>query len=148
MRVLVLCHGNVNRSPVAAAVLAKFPGLDVRSAGFLPGGLRVAKKTREAMTRRGYNLELHRSVQVNEEMVKWAEWIVTMDEGNRSKLHKKYGEVAMTKAIRLGHWADPPIPRISDPLYMQRGARFEAVIDLIIQCSKRLGNYLTEKECA
>src|SRR6478672_4412563 len=65
--VLVLCHGNVCRSPFAAAVFDRLArqslgiDLDVSSAGFIGPGRQSPPEARAAALRRSYELEDHRS---------------------------------------------------------------------------------------
>ena len=62
-RVLVLCHGNICRSPFAAAYLAgRAPGLDVRSSGLAAGAAAPADPTAiRVAARLGHDLSQHRS---------------------------------------------------------------------------------------
>ena len=80
-RVLVICQGNICRSPFAELLLAQSrPDLEVRSAGLAasgddpvqPGAQRVA----EAM---GFDLTAHRSRALTQAEVEWADLIVGME---------------------------------------------------------------------
>lgn len=86
-RVLILCHGNLNRSPAAAAILRRHrPGLEVKSAGVrAETGSPIAKRMRTALETCGYDTS-GRSRQVTQEMVDWAELILVMDEKNADRL--------------------------------------------------------------
>ncbi len=136
MKVLVLCHGNINRSPAAAAVLARFKDLGVRSAGFREGGERASKKMREAMSARGYDLSAHRSRRVTREDVDWAERILVMDNGNARRFVAEFPDIGPQY---LGLWAIPPVAKIPDPVFLPRGPEFERVVDLIVQAARNFG---------
>jgi protein-tyrosine-phosphatase len=88
MRVLVLCHGNINRSPFVAALIAHHrPGWIVTSAGLHTKlGRRASRKARAAAAKRGLSLETHRSTPVTWEMVLEADRTLYMDGGNERRL--------------------------------------------------------------
>lgn len=94
MKVLVLCHGNINRSPFVEAILRRErPGWEVRSAGLKTrDGRRASRKAREAAERRGLSLEEHRSCMLHCELVEWVisggprSKILYMDGGNEIRL--------------------------------------------------------------
>lgn len=87
MRVLVLCHGNVNRSPFVAALIAHHrPEWEVMSAGLkTTHGRRPTRKAREAAAKRGLVLEGY-SDPINFKMTDRAEIILYMDGGNEKRL--------------------------------------------------------------
>lgn len=62
-RVLVVCHGNICRSPFAAAYLAqRSPGIEVRSSGLAAGEADPADPTAvRVAARHGHDLSQHRS---------------------------------------------------------------------------------------
>src|SRR6266404_712562 len=68
-RVLVLCHGNICRSPFAEALLAaRVPALEVRSAGLHAGDGNPADPSAIACAERmGVSLAAHRSARVDAE---------------------------------------------------------------------------------
>jgi protein-tyrosine phosphatase len=113
-KVLVVCHGNVNRSPLCAAVLAS-RGVTVRSAGFVNPGKRASKKTRDWAAEQGYDLEGHRSQLLTPELMKWADIVIYMDNGNFRRLPKS------NKAVCLGSFLG--LTRIPDPAFMARGSK-------------------------
>lgn len=96
MRVLVLCHGNINRSPfVEALIRHERPSWEVRSAGLkTKDGRRATPKARAAAAARGLSLEEHRSHMLHSELVDWAvsggpsSKILYMDGGNEKRLHE------------------------------------------------------------
>jgi protein-tyrosine phosphatase len=79
--VLVACHGNICRSPFAAALLARGPGdagLRVVSAGFVGPGRAPPVEAVGAAARRGVDLSRHRSRLLEASLVRGAELIVVM----------------------------------------------------------------------
>lgn len=130
MNILVLCHGNVNRSALCAALLKKEVSgkHTVKSAGFLEGGRRAAAKMRDAAKEFDVDLEEHRSTTVTKSLVKWADLIIDMDAGNRKRFVElfsnpkspDYVKGAINKVQGLGHYIN--LPRIADPNYMKRGS--------------------------
>ena len=148
-RVLILCHGNINRSALAEAVVRHFAGimLNVTSAGFTSPGRRAAKKMRDAASARGYSLEGHRSQLVTRDMVLDADVVIYMDGGNLRRLRRlmdvpKGGDVPAW-CYPLGPWAEPSVDRIPDPAFMRRGSpEFEETVELIEEASRNLANEL------
>jgi protein-tyrosine-phosphatase len=146
--ILVLCHGNINRSPLAAAVLAQNPRLSVRQ-GRLKFGHRLekaAKKMREAAAPLGLDLSAHRSRDVTLDDLLWADIIVYMDAGNRKRLIEFAGEHwdrIAERTVCLGVFANPQRDRIPDPAFIKKGSpKFAEVVDLIKTCSEELSRRL------
>ena len=142
-RILVLCHGNINRSAACEAVLRDLhPTWEIESAGFVNPGNRAAKKMRDAMGNRGYDLSGHRSQLVTQSLVEWAQSIIIMDNPNERRFRELFPWPYQTKKlIRLG--SVRKLNRIPDPGYMKRDSdEFNAVVDLIIKCSREIGGAL------
>ncbi|MGH9283286.1 MAG: hypothetical protein ACRD0S_10175 [Acidimicrobiales bacterium] len=83
MDVLVVCLGNICRSPMAAAFLAarlEELGVDahVHSAGLLSSGRRVPEHGVAVMAARGFDTSAHRSRRLSAELVDPADLIVAM----------------------------------------------------------------------
>lgn len=120
MKVLVLCHGNINRSPLAEAVL-HYRGWAVRSAGFKPGGGRAAKKMRDWVAENlpdcWPSVEAHTPTLVTPELVRWADVVLLMDGGNLKRFEALFGK--LDKVQMLGSYVG--LPRIPDPGFMSRG---------------------------
>lgn len=115
-RVLVVCHGNLCRSPYAAARLARrAPALEVRSGGLGAGGGDPADATaRRVAAARGLSLEAHRTEVLDAEQVEWAELILAMEGRHVAAIARRWpGAEARTRV--LGHFLPAPPYQIADP---------------------------------
>lgn len=139
--VLVVCHGNICRSPVAAAMLARelAPlGITVRQAGFLGFNRPAPAEAIGAATRHGFDLAEHRSRLLSVELVRSADLIVVMESRQRRLLCERYGR-APADVIALGDF-DPESAEgrtIRDPVD-QSQAVFEQVYERIARCVREL----------
>ncbi len=120
-RVLLLCLGNICRSPFGEARLQEMGrsdgGLQVRSAGFIGPGRPSPENARVAALERGLDLEGHRSQLVTPELVRWAELVVVMDPTQERALRHRFG-AASERMVVLGD-LDPRLPGrrgIPDPV--------------------------------
>jgi protein-tyrosine phosphatase len=116
--VLVLCHGNICRSPYAAAVLDRLlspRGVRVRSAGFVGPDRKVPAEALEVARRRGVDLCEHRSQVVTPELVHAAQLVIVMDRAQARAVRRMSGVEA--EVILLGDLDPAPILRrsIHDP---------------------------------
>lgn len=146
MKILVLCHGNINRSALAEAVLRKHGPADATfvSAGFVNPDRRAAKKMRDAAESRGYSLENHRSQLVDRDMLLNADLVIYMDGGNYRRLKTMFnGELITVRVACLGQWAKPMVHRIPDPAFMAKGSEeFSNTVDLIVGAARNLAQEL------
>ncbi|MER6205966.1 low molecular weight protein-tyrosine-phosphatase [Streptomyces sp. NPDC001642] len=82
-RLLVVCLGNICRSPLGGAVLARRGGsaVEVRTAGLRDK--HVGRPAHPMMTAaaaaRGYDLTAHRGRQVDPDLIGWADTVLAMD---------------------------------------------------------------------
>jgi protein-tyrosine phosphatase len=93
--ILVVCEGNICRSPMAAALMgAALPGCRVISAGL---GALVGKPADDAavalMRERGLDLRTHRAVQITRPMCLHSDIILVMEREQRERLQRLYAEV-------------------------------------------------------
>jgi protein-tyrosine-phosphatase/predicted ATP-grasp superfamily ATP-dependent carboligase len=111
-RVVLLCHGNICRSPFAAALLArKGLAIDVASAGTIPLEGRSAPPEAVAAARAfGVDLEVHRSRWLAAQDAAEADAILLFDEVNVEEL-KRLGIAA--NPLRLGDLIGAPA--VADP---------------------------------
>ena len=93
-RVLFVCHGNIARSPFAAAVAerAARDGQEVRSAGMVKPGRRSPADALAAAAAWDVDLDTHRSVVVSEELVRSSDAIFVFDYRNYSQLVRRFPE--------------------------------------------------------
>lgn len=115
-RVLVLCHGNVCRSPFAAALLAaRLPQVEVRSAGLAAGGSDAAAPLARALAGRwGVSLDVHRTALLEASDLAWADLVLGMEGRHAVEIARRWPE-ARDKTHLLGHFLPEPPYTIDDP---------------------------------
>ena len=126
--ILVLCIGNICRSPIAEALLKQqFPDKQIWSAGL---GALVGKPADplsvEVAAAHGLDLSSHRAQQVASWMCQSAELILVMEQDHKAQLEKQF-PLVRGKAFRLG---EPGQFDIADP-YRQPKDAFEAAYSAI-----------------
>lgn len=106
-KILVLCYGNICRSPYAAHRLKELlPGgsFEIRSAGFFPEPDREPPRSYLALVaERGIDLTAHRSSLVDTALADWADVIVIMDRINWRQVDSLNGPYT-EKTVWLGAW--------------------------------------------
>lgn len=130
MKVLFLCHGNVNRS-AAAEIICKqdYPHLEVKSAGLKTSNGRItAKKMRETLEKEGYPSEGIRSSIATKELVDWADKVFYMDDANAKRFVDQFGE--QSKAQKLSDYVQG-VNKIPDPAFASGTEMHHEVIKLI-----------------
>jgi protein-tyrosine-phosphatase len=97
--VLFLCHGNVYRSPYAAAALKRALALKpssasikLASAGFIAPGRRAPELALNAARRRGIDLSSHLSKLVTADAVRAVDLVVVMSEDQARGIRSRYGQ--------------------------------------------------------
>ena len=127
--VLVVCTGNICRSPYAEVALeARAPHLIVSSAGLAAMIDQGADETAAAVSRaRGLSLEKHQPRQMKSPIMSSADLILVMDDGHLDRLLKRYPD-ARGKTFKLGKWLGNK--DIVDP-YLRNETFFELVYDEI-----------------
>jgi protein-tyrosine phosphatase len=101
--------------------------ITVRSAGL--GALVGHPADANAQTiarERGLDLSEHRAVQVNREMLHWADLVLVMEDAHREELRVREPSAA-GKTMLLGHWSQA---QVEDP-YRGDLAQFEQSMSLI-----------------
>ncbi|MBB3185636.1 protein-tyrosine phosphatase [Halomonas fontilapidosi] len=129
---LVVCTGNICRSPVAAAMLAAaLPGRRIDSAGLgALVGHGVEPTARELAEADGLHVADHQARQLTEAMLTEADLILVMSEGQRHAV-ADLAPAALGKTMLLGKWLDEGRGReIPDP-YRKSREVFEHVHGLL-----------------
>lgn len=109
--ILVLCIGNICRSPMAEAMLrAALPGKTARSAGL---GALIGKPADpfavQLMAEQGIDITAHRAQQISPSLVAQADLILVMDLEQRRHVETQYMGTR-GKVFRLGEAAKAEIP--------------------------------------
>lgn len=140
LRILVLCHGNICRSPYAEGALRRRlpPGLRewvvVESAGFIGPGRRSPPEALEVARERGVDLFAHVSTVVDAGAVGRADLILAVDPWQARAVRARFG-VPAERVVLLGD-VDPErieARTIRDPILQPREV-FEASFARIDRC--------------
>ncbi len=134
---LVLCYGNINRSPFAAALVRSSTSSRARSSGLYPHSGRPASElAREQARRHGLDLDGHRSTLVSREQLRAAPAIFVFDLENAARLAcRSPAALARTHLFASLSAAGPPIiedPHGREPLVAaQAFAQIAAIVDAL-----------------
>jgi protein-tyrosine phosphatase len=128
--ILVVCEGNICRSPMAQALLATaLPQAAVRSAGLNAlSGMPADKIAVDLLQTRGIDITSHRARQISRELCSQAELILVMSTGQRQNLEERY-PFARGRTFRVGEFSKLDVP---DP-YRQPLMAFQESLRLIEQ---------------
>jgi protein-tyrosine-phosphatase len=115
-KVLVLCHGNICRSPLAAALAARrYPSVSFASGGFYPEtGRHSPSFVVAAGDGLGVDLTEHRSKCVDAKLMGEARLVLIMDIRNYEQLAKAFPD-SLDKTLFLGMLLPNPKLEIKDP---------------------------------
>lgn len=127
--VLVVCTGNICRSPTAERRLRQLlPGKKIDSAGV--GALIGHQADQQASLtaeEHGLSLEGHKGQQFSAQLARQYDLILVMEQAHIEQVSKQAAE-ARGKTLLLGHWLDKK--EIPDP-YRQSQEAFDYVYQLI-----------------
>lgn len=138
--VLVMCKGNICRSPFAEKALKRIkPELQIRSAGFYPiAGRRTPEAGVEAAQRFGIDLCCHRSQIVTADLVSSSDLILIFDDEHRAWLEGYFPE-SLDKVHYLGALETSGPLEIADP-YGGDVERFTVAYDRVFGLIESLSN--------
>ena len=137
--ILVVCVGNICRSPMAEALLKKrYPDKNIDSAGV---GALVGHPADPAaldiMARQQIDIEHHVAKQIDEHLAKKSDLIFTMSDSQTKWIEERW-QFCRGKTFKLGHWDDKDI---ADP-YKHDISAFETayqdIVDGIEQWSDKI----------
>ena len=135
-RILVVCVGNICRSPMAEAVLREAlrgkPGITVESAGLgALVGSRASRHSIELMAERHLDISAHEARQLTPDMVHNSDLVLVMETGHR-RVISDYDPTARGKVFRYCEWQGEDVP---DPVGRPR-AVYEGVLEMIDRGTK------------
>lgn len=127
--ILVVCVGNICRSPIAEAFLKKYyPKKNIDSAGLSAlVGNPVDPKSQQVVSSDGIDMSDHVAKQIDEQLVMTADLILTMSE-NQTKWIEDRWPHCRGKTFRIGHWLGKDI---ADPYKHGKSAFETAKQDIV-----------------
>lgn len=131
---LVLCEGNICRSPMAAALLQEsLDGCAVASAGLgARDGFPAHPEAVRLMNLRNLDISGHRSRQLTPPMALGSDLILVMDRAQKELCGQLVPSVR-GRVFLLGQWRQPAPEEVVDP-YQQGPEVFQEVLATIDRC--------------
>ncbi|BDD87631.1 hypothetical protein [Desulfofustis limnaeus] len=143
-RILVLCYGNIYRSPLVHHLLRHDPRLadfSIESAGFYPlAGRPCDSRYLELLRRRGHDLQAHRSALVDRRRLAEADMVVIMDRRNWDLL-RELDAAACRKVVWIGAFGAGGSVEVEDP-YGKSESEVEAIIERLEGCAEELAGWI------
>jgi protein-tyrosine phosphatase len=126
--ILVVCVGNICRSPIGEALLAReFPSQKVWSAGLSAlVGEPADPLSVEVSSANGLDLSAHRAQQITSWMCQTADLILVMEQEHRSEMERRF-PLVRGKVFRLGELDQFDI---ADPYHLDKPAFETAYADI------------------
>ncbi len=128
-RILVVCVGNICRSPMAEVLLADALGDTGRVSSAGIGALVGEPADAQAamlMQERGHSLASHRGRQMSEALLREHDLVLVMERAHQAWMETRWPQ-ARGRVFRWGHWLDIDVP---DP-YGKGEAAFRESLALI-----------------
>lgn len=127
--ILVVCVGNICRSPMAEALLKqRFPNKIIDSAGVgALVGHAADPAALEIMTAQQLDITNHVAKQIDENLAKKADLIFTMSDSQTKWIEERW-PFCRGKTFKLGHWMDKDI---ADPYKHEMSAFKTAYQDIV-----------------
>lgn len=103
--ILVVCVGNICRSPMAEYFLKEaHPDLHIESAGLSAMvGHAADDKAIDCMNAKNIDMRIHIAKQINAELIKQSDLILVMSHNQQKHIEQTW-PFAKGKVFRLGHW--------------------------------------------
>lgn len=128
--ILVVCVGNICRSPMAEALLKqRYPHKNVDSAGVgALVGHSADPAALEIMAKQEIDITNHVAKQIDEGLAKKADLIFTMSDSQTKWIEERW-PFCRGKTFKLGHWRDKDI---ADPYKHEMSAFQTAYQDIVV----------------
>ena len=128
--ILVVCVGNICRSPMAEALLKqRYPHKNIDSAGVgALVGHSADPAALEIMAGQEINITNHVAKQIDEGLAKKADLIFTMSDSQTKWIEERW-PFCRGKTFKLGHWQDKDI---ADPYKHEMSAFQTAYQDIVV----------------
>ncbi|WP_201551143.1 MULTISPECIES: low molecular weight protein-tyrosine-phosphatase [unclassified Psychrobacter] len=127
--ILVVCVGNICRSPMAEALLKqRFPNKTIDSAGVgALVGHPADPAALEIMSKQQIDITNHVAKQIDEQLAKKVDLIFTMSDGQTKWIEERW-PFCRGKTFKLGHWMNKDI---ADPYQHELSAFEIAHLDIV-----------------
>ena len=137
--ILVVCVGNICRSPMAEALLKqRYPDKNINSAGVgALVGHPADPAALEIMNEQQLDITKHIAKQIDESLAKKADIIFTMSDGQTKWIEERW-PFCRGKTFKLGHWKDKDI---ADPYKHEKSAfqtAYQDIVDSLEQWSEKI----------
>jgi len=142
--ILVVCVGNICRSPIGEQLLQDFlPDHSIRSAGLSAlVGYDIDPIMAESAIRQGITLKSHSARQLTQELCRDCDLILVMEKQHISQL-AHIAPAAQGKTLLFGHWSDQM--DICDP-FRRAQSLYDDVVLQLRRCAQQWRNALTMAE--
>lgn len=142
-KILVICHGNICRSPyLQAAIQRALPDLIVTSAGFVGSDRPVPEISIALSAKRGLDLSRYRSRPVTQSMVSDADLVIVMDSDQARQIRRGF-RIERARIVIAGDLdrSFDASRGIRDP-WKQASDVFESSFDRLDRCAATLVSVL------